>query len=86
MLNVTSIYLNGDTLRTTDGSYGLVSMYVKPDFSEQYLSKEMLVREMQSWLNAIAEEVVSLPPEADRVEVTAKWKMMKAVLDNVSSL
>ena len=90
-MNVASIFLDPKSLEETSGYYGLVavqrnSVSSQCVFTEQYVSKSMLVDELQDRLNAIANAMVQMPPEADLSAITSEWTVVNDILKEVKVL
>ena len=90
-MNVNSIYLDPKSLEETGGYYGIVanqfsSAGALQRFTEQYISKQMLVDEIQKLLNQQAQVLCELPEDGDRSASTAAWQQMKYILDEVTGL
>jgi len=89
-MNVNSIFLDAESLKETNGTYGVASsMSGAPNYSrftEQYVNKFMLVDELQTRLNALGQQLCELPADADRTADTAAWQMLKSVLDEIKTL
>ncbi len=90
-MNVISIFLDEQSMIATNGNYGIVSNFssAQPQqqrFTEQYVNKRMLVEDLQNKLNFSAENLVSLPDDADRVQATTEWQVLKSILEEVKAL
>lgn len=90
-MSVNSIFLDPYSLEETGGYYGIVAVQMNSvgangRFTEQYISKQMLVDEIQSLLNLQAEVLCELPEDGDRSAVTAAWQQIKNILDKVKEL
>ena len=90
-MNVTSIFLDPKTLDETIGSYGIVSANMntaamQQRFTDQYLFKPMLVDELQRKANEAAQQMATLPDDADRVAVTTAWQVYNEILNEVKAL
>ena len=89
-MNVNSIFLDTESLKETNGAYGIASSMSGESnysrFTEQYVNKFMLVDELQTRLNALGQQLCELPADADRTADTAAWQILKLVLDEIKAL
>ena len=90
-MNVKSIFLDPTSLEETGGYYGLVATLTNPvvgqnRFTDQYISKVLLVEELQERLNYVAQDMMEMPSDADRSGTTEVWKAMNGLLHEIKNL
>ena len=84
-MNVVSIFLDEDSMKSTEGVYGIVS-YSNHNFKEQYINKRMLLEELQKKLNLSAEALCTLPDGADRLGPTIEWQVLKSIFEEINAI
>ena len=88
-MNVNSIFLDADSMQASGGTYGIAStMCGQPKYSRfttKYLNKVMLLDEVQNRLNAAAQTMAELPPDADRVAATTAWQVLNELYNDIKN-
>ena len=84
-MNVVSIFLDEDSMKATNGAYGIVSSF-SDNFKEQYINKQMLLEELQKKLNLSAEALCTLPDGADRLGPTIEWQVLKSLFEEIKGI
>jgi hypothetical protein len=84
-MNVRKYYLNNNMERVTPG---LTIARVTSDnyeFTEPYINKYDLIMDLQIKCDKIAEEMVSMPLEADRTVITTRWSVLHDLLEELKN-
>lgn len=82
-MNIRTYYLNNNIEKVTPG---LTIARVNSDnyeFTEPYINKYDLVVYLQMKCDKIAEEMVSMPLEADRTVITTQWSVLHDLLEEI---
>jgi hypothetical protein len=85
-----SIYLDPKSLEETNGTYGIVAQITNTSasqqrFTEHYVSKVMLLDNLQNKLNDIAGNLCNMPEDGDRTSATAEWQMLRSVYEEIKA-
>ena len=89
-MQLNSIYLDPKSLEETDGTFGIVAQMTNTPaaqqrFTDQYVSKVMLLDDLQNKLNNIANDLCNLPEDGDRTATTAAWQMLRSVYEEIKT-
>lgn len=82
------IFLNSSTLNSTDGNFGVVSSVTnfKNEFDKEYINKDQVLVFLQDELNRCALELVNLPSEADKTNLTSRWQTLNDIFLNIKTM
>ena len=89
-MQLNSIYLDPKSLEETNGMYGIVAQMInmpatQQRFTDQYVSKVMLLDDLQNKLNSIAGDLCNLPEDGDRTAATAEWQILHSLYEEIKT-
>ena len=89
-MDLNSIYLDRASLVESNDMYGVVARFrntplMQQRFTDQYVSKDMLLDYLQDLLNSLAGDLCAMPEDGNRTATTAGWQMLHSVYEELKN-